>query len=146
MTYARPDRRIPRVPLQPLSDYIARLGGPRNLPATGVRFGHLADPTCESDRTEEELTRVQWLEGQLAHARRYGDMMSMYTADEICCDYLRVHPTAVYGDAWYDFGVPLNANMHGWINRFVGAVPTCRVQSCMDPECERSAVTLEVAA
>lgn len=53
------------------------------------------DPQCD-------LAYKRWLR-LLIRAEKRGDI-DLFMADEFCCDVLGVHPSAVYGTDWFDFG------------------------------------------
>ena len=55
--------------------------------------------SARRDLGEDAKGTLQWL---LAKAKR-STRIGAGTADRICVEVLKVHPTAVYGDTWWDW-------------------------------------------
>ena len=91
-TSRQPSSRALRLPIGPLTTLIAAQGG---LRACGVR--HQPGDTIERVRWAARLQRAY------LRARRRG-WISLFTADELAVEALRMHPSAVWGMKWWDVG------------------------------------------
>lgn len=77
--------RGPRLPVEPLQDVIERAGG---LAGIGV----VADGT---DRCGARLARTY-------HRARKRGWIGLYDADEMCVQYLGLHPCMLWGGGWWE--------------------------------------------
>lgn len=94
-----------RIPLAPLKAYIERVGGFAGVHGLGVPrddYDEAGKVTHKIDRTFEEALRYKRLRNKISEATRQG-WISLTQADEICCDFLHVHPAVVYGWDWFEF-------------------------------------------
>ena len=97
----RPSVTAPRLPAEPLLEYIAGAGG------VGAQVPGLSVPALDGEagsgvvvRTAAELELIRWARVRLANAKVRG-FISAYTADEVCINLLGVHPCMVWGEAWW---------------------------------------------
>lgn len=94
---------FPRVPVEPILNAIAARGGIHNLPSMGVP---LPDPDkpgeLKMSRNAAERAALVRTRNRINEAKAAGSI-NYYVADAVCCEALRVHPAAVYGEAWYEF-------------------------------------------
>lgn len=96
---AEDEERSILIPVQPILDEIVRRGGRRNLGGMGwVEWGAVSN---SANTTPEEAARFQHLKSLLRSAD--DGLINLYAADEICCDYLGIHPASLYGPAWFTF-------------------------------------------
>lgn len=87
---ALPSVHVPRLPVEPLVDLIDRQGG---LRALGVRH-----------RDGDPAEHVRWVERiyrSYLRCRERG-WISIYDADEMSVKVLRLHPSQVWDDGWWD--------------------------------------------
>lgn len=135
------------IPVGPLVDYIERnYGGMTRVPAMGVwdreetadRYGtaecveRTADETRRVNRLKEMLgsanTRERTVEVSEGVLETSTGWIGLHTADTICCDYLGVHPMAVYGVEWFDFGTPLGKPEEAWVERWANGIESNRAK------------------
>ena len=86
-----PFAHVYRLPIEPLEHVLTLHGG---LAELGLRRSD-GPPDTDHGRFVERVTR-SW-----QRARTQG-WVSIWVADELCVHLLRVHPSFVYGDAWWD--------------------------------------------
>lgn len=87
---------------QPLLDYLDERGG---LTEVFAKYMPTADDgegfRQELQRSDEEKALAHRTSHRIADARRR-KRIDYFQADELCCDVLRVHPSEVWGEAWFD--------------------------------------------
>lgn len=88
----------------PLLDYVAAHGGlgaymARMMPWDQERTSD--DWEGRLERTDDEDRMVRRTDARLRVAAQRGTI-DYYFVDEICCEVLNVHPSAVYGEAWFE--------------------------------------------
>ena len=73
------------------------------IPSPGGKTPAVPWPPLEAAFTSRDLYVGDFINERNIYRWRK-DGISLFTADEVCCRVLHVHPHQVYGDSWFSFG------------------------------------------